>query len=353
MWRRGPNGKGTLCNACGVRWSLTKNKKETKNVKHEKDTPTRRTSNEKKRKLIGRNEASFADEESDSPGSNRYKKGYLRDRHKKRPQKSNRRRRLSYDSSEDDQEEDEDDDEEEVPTPSRSNKKRDGFSNKKSLSKDDHAAIVEIRAELRKLRNILDEKEKNGEGVISNMRLDVLSQLQGARISAEVKLGEMKIELDNDFASKREESLNHLVEIETQLECIKKLLEADKQTISTLQDIENRDLTISQVDKLLCTITSRFSSRAENLRKAWGNNESTFESIRKMVVDSLIAAEKELCETLQLKKGSMKSEFDDIRHRLTFLEKCLENGLLDLSVKQTTTPTVTTTTAVSELAKVD
>jgi len=70
---------------------------------------------------------------------------------------------------------------------------------------------------------------------------------------------------------------------------------------------------------------------------------------------SLIASEKELCETLQLKKGTMKSEFDDIRHRLTFLEKvtrytitnnafwwlsyalqqCLENGLLDFSVKQT------------------
>jgi len=56
----------------------------------------------------------------------------------------------------------------------------------------------------------------------------------------------MKIELDNDFAAKREESLNHLMEIETKLECIKNLLTVDRQIISTLQD-ENRDSSLSKV----------------------------------------------------------------------------------------------------------
>jgi hypothetical protein len=30
MWRRGPQGKGTLCNACGVKWSLKYRKKNGK-----------------------------------------------------------------------------------------------------------------------------------------------------------------------------------------------------------------------------------------------------------------------------------------------------------------------------------
>jgi len=30
MWRRGPSGKGTLCNACGVKWSLSNRKRNTK-----------------------------------------------------------------------------------------------------------------------------------------------------------------------------------------------------------------------------------------------------------------------------------------------------------------------------------
>jgi hypothetical protein len=42
MWRRGPTGKGTLCNACGVRWSLTKNKKPVTKSLRSHDDPKKK-----------------------------------------------------------------------------------------------------------------------------------------------------------------------------------------------------------------------------------------------------------------------------------------------------------------------
>ncbi|KAL6068235.1 GATA zinc finger domain containing protein [Balamuthia mandrillaris] len=48
MWRRGPHGKGTLCNACGVRWSLTA--KKANNGSSPSETPVLVGRKEKKRR---------------------------------------------------------------------------------------------------------------------------------------------------------------------------------------------------------------------------------------------------------------------------------------------------------------
>jgi hypothetical protein len=54
MWRRGPTGKGTLCNACGVKWSLKFRKRTGKKTKSEKnkEDPRPREQRQSARKKI-------------------------------------------------------------------------------------------------------------------------------------------------------------------------------------------------------------------------------------------------------------------------------------------------------------
>lgn len=69
MWRRGPTGKGTLCNACGVKWSLKFRKrtgKKTKQVKNEVEVLPREQRHSTRNK-IPRKTNSFEMKEEQSP----------------------------------------------------------------------------------------------------------------------------------------------------------------------------------------------------------------------------------------------------------------------------------------------
>jgi hypothetical protein len=72
MWRRGPTGKGTLCNACGVKWSLKFRKRAGKKTKQEKqhkhdDLPREQQRHSTRKKLPARKLGSMDSKEEQSP----------------------------------------------------------------------------------------------------------------------------------------------------------------------------------------------------------------------------------------------------------------------------------------------
>jgi hypothetical protein len=229
-----------------------------------------------------------------------------------------------------------------------------------SLSKNPSEGTLEyVRNELRTLRADLELKERSGDSVLSQLRLEVLSQLQGARINAEVSLGALKIEIDNDLSSKKDECMRQLYSISSQMEIIKSLFLSDRKileeqpgtaslpppspspspspstSIST-STTTTKSTALSQVERILSIIDSRFSRRVEVVKKIWDQNdgETGVEGVRKVVADDLLKTEKEMCENLQETKGTIKGEYDDIRHRITIIEQCLQHGLLDLDVSK-------------------
>lgn len=72
MWRRGPTGKGTLCNACGVKWSLKfrkragKKPKQDKHTKHD-DLPREQTRHSTRKKIPAKRLSSTDSKEEHSP----------------------------------------------------------------------------------------------------------------------------------------------------------------------------------------------------------------------------------------------------------------------------------------------
>jgi len=72
MWRRGPTGKGTLCNACGVKWSLKFRKRAGKKTKQEKqhkhdDLPREQQRHSTRKKLPARKLGSLDSKEEQPP----------------------------------------------------------------------------------------------------------------------------------------------------------------------------------------------------------------------------------------------------------------------------------------------
>lgn len=71
MWRRGPTGKGTLCNACGVKWSLKFRKRAGKKSKQDKhkhdDLPREQTRHSTRKKVPARRLTSTDSKEEQSP----------------------------------------------------------------------------------------------------------------------------------------------------------------------------------------------------------------------------------------------------------------------------------------------
>jgi len=72
MWRRGPTGKGTLCNACGVKWSLKFRKRAGKKTKQEKqhkhdDLPREQQRHSTRKKVPARKLGSLESKEEQSP----------------------------------------------------------------------------------------------------------------------------------------------------------------------------------------------------------------------------------------------------------------------------------------------
>jgi hypothetical protein len=72
MWRRGPTGKGTLCNACGVKWSLKFRKRagkkpKTEKHKHDDIVPREQQRHSTRKKVPAKRLASSDSKEEQSP----------------------------------------------------------------------------------------------------------------------------------------------------------------------------------------------------------------------------------------------------------------------------------------------
>jgi len=71
MWRRGPTGKGTLCNACGVKWSLKFRKRAGKKPKQDKhkhdDLPREQTRHSTRKKIPAKRLSPSDSKEEHSP----------------------------------------------------------------------------------------------------------------------------------------------------------------------------------------------------------------------------------------------------------------------------------------------
>jgi len=308
MWRRGPTGKGTLCNACGVKWSLKFRKRTGKKAKVDKskDDAGLREPRHSTRKKVPSKKVTGESKEENSPQDSSAGFCCTHLRNKRQSDESReetedspvlkKRRDNSVASGDED---------------SLSDGETDDFRLLgRLLNVVEHQIIEErqidlVRRQVNELRGELHSKEKIRQKELEQSRADALQELL-----------DFRKELTIFTSSNIKESQEKLVEAGVQA-----IAESTKNIRNQMDEIRNGGSNglgkkFDQLQSELARLQARMDSNFAALREKASNDAIMLEKI---------LSEKEACirNGLASLKKSSEIEFLDMTQRLDKMEEAL------------------------------
>jgi hypothetical protein len=310
MWRRGPTGKGTLCNACGVKWSLKFRKrtgKKAKVEKHKDDARPREQRQSTRKKIPSTKVAGTESKEENSPQD--FCCSHLL-----------RKRQSSEDVS---------DELEDSPVLKKKKDSSGGSGEEDSLSEGEDS-------DLRLLGRLLNVVEYQ---LVEERQIDLVKkQLSELRSELHSKEKLRQMELDQSSSDALDELTRFRLEwmtfnshsVENSQE---KLLETTAQTLTEFtKTIRNQ---MEEIRNVLGNAGSnglgkKFDNLQSELSKLHTRMDANFSALRAKVASDanvlekiLVSKEDDLRNSLASRKKSAEQEFEDMSQRLDRMEETL------------------------------
>jgi len=313
MWRRGPTGKGTLCNACGVKWSLKFRKRVGKKGPKSdriKEEPREQRQSQRKKNPVGIIRKMDISQPDGEPIQKKDEKQYVglycnHSAKRKRDPRDELQQSHHDDENKKPETSNEDDSFSDEGSPQESNRLLGRLLNVVEVQLVEEEELDRVKKKIKELKSELDGKERQRNKQFEQTKVYALYEVLNFR---------------REFANLQTDHQDNLTQ-----ECVKVIQDFSCNMKNQIEDVR-KSLSDNGIGKKLDQFQSEFAEMQAKL-------ETNLASIRSKVatdtlhLDKLLGAKE---ENIRNEFASLKQESDldffDLHKRLDFMEDSLERG---------------------------